>query len=79
MFMKNWKDTLSSVCGLVIVICGAIAGLGAGGAIVLPLWLTTICGAMVAVAGGLIGWLTGKNPNLTQKSTEQISNANTGK
>ena len=76
--MKNWKDTLTSVCALVIAICGGITGLNLGGAFTLPTWLITICGLLVVIAGALIGWATGKNPNLTAKTDTQVSKLNTG-
>ena len=77
--MKDWKNTLSSICGLIIVICGAIATLGASGGIVIPTWITSVCGALAAISAGLIGWITGKNPNLTSKTPDQVNTLNNAK
>jgi len=71
---QNWKDTLSTICGILIALCTALLTLAT-----IPTWLQTACGITIAVAGALIGWITGKNPNLSTKTDTQVTNANTGK
>ena len=62
--MTNLKDTISNVCGAVIAIGGGILSAVAAGQLVLPATVTTILGAAVAVATGVIGYLTGKPTNV---------------
>ena len=70
----NLKDTLSTICGIIIAICTALLTLTT-----IPGWLQTACGIAIALAGAIIGWITGKNPNLSTKTDTQVTNANTGK
>ena len=72
---SNLKDTLSTVCGVVFAIGTAILGVAASG-VVLPGWLTAGATAVIAIAGGVLGFLTGKNPNLSTKSAEQVTEQN---
>ena len=62
--MTNLKDTISNVCGVVIAVGGGILSAVAAGQLVLPASITTILGAAVAVATGVIGYLTGKPTNV---------------
>jgi len=71
----NTKDLLSTICGVIIAVCGAIVGLIQTG-VVLPAWVNTVCLILIAVAGGVIGVITGKNPNLTTKTPDQVNKLN---
>ncbi len=71
----NSKDLISTICGIVIAVCGAIVGAIQAG-VVLPTWVNTVCLVLIAVAGGLIGVVTGKNPNLTAKTPRQVDDLN---
>lgn len=75
--MKNWKDTLSTVCGLIAAIAGAIVVASQSG-LTLPAWLISVCGALSTICLALIAWMQGKNPNLSVKTPEQVDKANTG-
>jgi hypothetical protein len=71
---SNFKDTVTNYCGLVFAICTALVSLS--GTISLPTAVTTICGILIAVSGGVIGYYTGKAPNGNTKSGAVIENEN---
>ena len=66
MIPKNIKDVLSTICGWVLLVCGAILGATLQGIVMPPIVLTIAAGA-ASVAGLIVGILTGKNPNGTTK------------
>lgn len=70
----NWKDTLSSICGLIILISATMATISTQ--VVLPSWVLTASIIAGAMATTLVSWLTGKNPNLTSKTMRQVDNLN---
>ena len=55
----NFKDKVSNICGLIVVIAGSILALPAAG-IVLPAAVITGATVGLTVAGSLVAWLTGK-------------------
>ena len=71
----NLKDTISTICGIILAICTALITAIASG-LVLPTWVTTACGILAAIAGAILGWITGKNPNLTTKTSRQVDDLN---
>lgn len=73
---SNLKDTITNICGIIFVICTALLTATASG-LILPLWITTASGILVAVSGGLIGYFTGKAPSGLPKTPGQVANANT--
>jgi membrane protein DedA with SNARE-associated domain len=75
--MKNLKDKLTTICGVIIAICGAISSLSAGG-IVLPSWLITTCIILTAASGAVIGFFTGRRPNGGSMNNKQIEATNAG-
>lgn len=70
---SNLKDTLSTVCGILLAISGGLLASG----VVLPNWLKTVAGVTVVVSGAIIGYLTGKAPNATMKAPEVVADQNT--
>lgn len=72
---SNIKDTVSTICGILVAIGGSILVAGQSG-VVLPSWLTTASGVTVAVGTAIIGYLTGKAPNAAKKSPDQVVNQN---
>jgi hypothetical protein len=74
--MKNLKDNLSTICGILFLIGGAIVSVGATGGIAEPTWLVSGAGILTAVSGAIVGFLTGKNPNGSTKSVEQTTTQN---
>jgi len=58
------KDTLTNYCSLVILVAGAIIGVQATGAIILPTIIITISTVAAAVAGAIVAWTTGKPADL---------------
>jgi ABC-type xylose transport system permease subunit len=74
MNLQNLKDTLTTIAGVVFAVCGAIMAISASG-VVLPEWLTTTAVTAVAISGALIGYFTGKLPDGTKKTPEQVATA----
>jgi uncharacterized membrane protein len=64
--MKNLKDTLSTICAVLLVLSGVVVSLPAQGVMIPPI-VSTIAIIVGALAGAVIGILTGKNPNGTTK------------
>ena len=75
---SNIKDTISTICGILIILGGALATINAA-ALHLPVWVTALGGAMATIGTAVIGILTGKNPDGTTKTTDQVVQQNTGK
>jgi uncharacterized membrane protein HdeD (DUF308 family) len=73
--VTNIKDTLSTICGVLLAIAGAILSLQTTG-IILPAWVNTTTMIVAAIASAIIAYLTGKNPNGKAKSNNQISTQN---
>lgn len=73
--MTNLKDKVSNVCGFVFAIAGIILTLPTMG-IVLPAVIITVATASVTVSGGVIAYLTGKQPNGTAKSSSAVEQQN---
>ena len=69
--MKDLKNTISSILGLLSAL--AVALLGVSGEVVLPKWLTVGCVIIIAVSTAFIGWAQGRNADLTRKSKSQIT------
>ncbi len=57
------KNKVTNICGLVLVITGAIVTAEKQG-VVMPTWVDSTCIVLAAMAVGLIAWYTGK-PNET--------------
>ena len=72
--MKDWKGTISTICGIVAAIAGALVTASQTG-LVLPTWLVALCGAMGTICLAIIGILTGRNPDLTAKTSKQVNAA----
>ena len=73
----DWKNTITSICGLVILITGSlVTAIQIGVITFLPLWTSGVCVLLGVIATSLIAWATGKNPNLTPKTARQIDNLN---
>ena len=71
---QNVKDRVTSVCSLIALIAGAI--LTAQTQTPLPKWLLTTAVVMAAIAGAIMGWASGKNPDLTPKTNSQAAAIN---
>lgn len=63
--MKDWKNILTNICGLIILICAALVGISTQ--VVLPSWVMTACIIAGAVCGAIVAWTTGKKPDLSKK------------
>lgn len=71
MNISNIKDTLTTICGLVVAVGGSLLALDG-----IPTNVKAIVGIAVAVSVGVIGWLTGKAPDATTKTTSQLKDQN---
>lgn len=69
--MKDIKGTLSTILGIVATICGVILALPNQG-IQVSSWLLSVAGGALALCVGLIGYLTGKNPDASAKTPAQL-------
>lgn len=73
--MKNLKDTLTTIAGIMVAFGGTVYTLGKAG-IALPEWLNT-AGVIAATVGATVGlYLTGKNPDGSTKSADQVTKQN---
>jgi len=65
--MKNIKDTLTNIAGVMIAIAGVILALNTAG-IALPSWANTLGVTLGIVGAAIVSYFTGKNPDGTKKS-----------
>lgn len=70
--MKNLKDTLSTILGVIIAIAGAVLALPTQG-IVLPTWTNTAAVIALALATAVLGIITGRNADLSKKTDKQVN------
>jgi len=70
--MKNLKSTVSTIFGIIGVLSGAVLSLTQYG-VVIPVTITAIAGTLAAISVGVIGYLTGKNPDGTPKTSDQVA------
>jgi hypothetical protein len=73
---SNLKDTLSTICGVVLAICIPIEALQIAGTIVLPTSISPILVAIIAICTGVNAYLTGKAPNAAAKTETQVEAGN---
>ena len=69
--MKNLKDTLTTVFGILGAISGALLAASQSG-ITLPTIVITISTIVEAVSLAIIGWANGKNADMSTKTDTQI-------
>ena len=72
--MKNLKDRISTICAILLALCGAVVAMQQAG-VVVPSTILTITGVVAALSTAVIGYLTGKKPDGTAKKIDP----NTGK
>ena len=72
---SNIKDKLSTFCGILAAICGALLVAGESG-VTLPSWVKATAGAVSAVCLAIIGYLTGKTPAAEKKTISQVIDQN---
>ena len=68
---SNLKDTMTNVAAALAGIGTLLAGLNVV-ALHLPVWVTAIGGALVGVAAVINGVYSGKNPDGSTKTTDQV-------
>jgi hypothetical protein len=72
--MENLKDKITTISGLLFVICGAV--LGVQTQYPLPKCVVTIAAVLASVCAAVTMYMTGKNPNGTTKTSEQAAAIN---
>jgi len=65
--MKDFKNKISNVCGLIAVIAGSILTLPTMG-IVLPVAVVAISTISLSISGGIVAYLTGKTADGKDKN-----------
>lgn len=70
---KDLKNKLSTIFGVLAAICGALVTASQTG-LVLPEWVIATATGVGALSVAVIGILTGKNPDLSAKTSLQIEN-----
>lgn len=69
--MKDLKNTISTIAGLLFVIAGGL--ITASTQTELPKTLITVCYVVSSVSAAVVFWATGRNPDLTKKTTNQLN------
>jgi hypothetical protein len=75
--MKNLKDKVTNICAWITGVGGVIIGAHLSGQIMLPTWAVSILGTLIGIAVVATQILTGKAPDGTTKTPEQIIQQNT--
>lgn len=70
--MNNLKDTLTTIIGLIGMICGVIVSLPGDPKIITPT-VKAIAGTILGLTVGILGYLSGKNPNGTTKVIDPVT------
>jgi len=70
--MKNWKDIVSTICGIIIALCASGTGLIWGIGVTFPEWVTPTALFLAGLAGLILGLLQGKNADGTTKTPKQL-------
>ena len=71
--MKDPKNTLSNIAAYAIALGTFLAGLNVT-VLHLPVWVTALGGAIVGLGGFLNALCTGRNSDLSKKTTGQLEN-----
>lgn len=76
--MKNLKDTVTTICGIIIALSGGIYAADQAGIVLSP---KLVSGSVLAgiLATSILAYFSGKNPNGTTKTPEQIEAQMKGK
>lgn len=69
--MTDLKSKISTICGIILAACGVVLAMPMQG-VIIPAQITSVVTIIAAIAGGIIGILTGKNPDLSTKTDAQI-------
>jgi hypothetical protein len=70
--MENLKDRISTICGIILLISGCILTVSTAG-VALPVVVTTYATLGASISGGVLAYLTGKNPDGSTKTASQIN------
>jgi len=74
--MKNLKDTLTTIAGILIAASGTVMTVNQTAPGVIPESITTAATIAGVVALSVLGYLTGKNPDGSTKSANQVDTQN---
>lgn len=70
--MHNLKDTVTTICGIIIALSGGIYAADQAG-IILPPKIVSFSVLAGIIATSVLAYFSGKNPNGSTKSPEQIA------
>jgi hypothetical protein len=73
---SNLKDVVTTTCAIVIAACAGVLGAEHAGQLQLSPTVSGILTLIPFIATAVIGVLTGKNPDGSTKSAEQVTNQN---
>jgi len=74
-FMRNLKDTITTIAGIMIAVGGVLLALTQAG-ITLPAWCNTLGVALPIIGSAIVAYFSGKAPNGATKTPEQIEAQN---
>jgi hypothetical protein len=74
--MADLKNKITNICGVVFAVCSAILTATTSGMLVLPEPVNLAAGLLIAISGGVIGYLTGKKPDGGVKSDKAVNEIN---
>lgn len=72
---SNLKDRLTTIAGLILALSGTELLIEQNG-IVVPSSISITCKALGIISGSVIAFLTGKNPDGSTKTPEQVAAQN---
>lgn len=71
--MPNLKDTVTTICGIIVAMATATGAAAEMWPDTIPKWILIIAFIAGGTAGGYALKLIGKNPNGTPKTPEQVA------
>lgn len=76
--MKDLKNKATNVAGILLLIAGAIASIATAG-VALPAVVVTVGTVSGTLGAGIIAYFTGKNPDGTKKTENQLNEVEASK
>lgn len=70
--MKNLKDKLTTICGVAILVAGTVVAVASGG-VAIPAVVAISAKTIGIIAISVMGYLSGKNSDGSEKTDKQIN------
>ena len=67
--MKNLKDTVTTICGWIIALGGAVLAMTVSGTLAVPEAVVGVLTFIVGLATAILGILQGRNPDGSKKKS----------